>query len=135
MGVVTYVIDYTPKTIKAQLSPLSTLGGVWGGEGGKRVGGKERIFFYLNNKRKIREKVVILIDNLLQTGKMFLYWFVGWGFLSFCHIYSWWHCVASVGGSGLVFRVSVWDFQSNCISHSLTFSFLEQWEAQCYLYL
>ena len=92
MGVVTYVIDYTPKTIKAQLSPLSTFqGGLEEfelGEGGKRVGGKERIFFYLNNKRKIREKVVILIDNLLQTGKMFLYWFVGWGFLSFCNIYS-----------------------------------------------
>ena len=51
-------------------------------------GAKKGYFFYLNNKRKIREKVVILIDNLLQTGKMFLYWFVGWGFLSFCHIYS-----------------------------------------------
>ena len=49
MGVVTYVIDYTPKTIKAQLSPLSTFqGGLEEfevGEGGKRVGGKERIFF------------------------------------------------------------------------------------------
>ena len=45
------------------------------------------------------------------------------------------YCAASVGGSGLVFRVTVWDFQSKCISHSLTFSFLEQWEAQCYLYL
>ena len=92
MGVVTYVIDYTPKIIKAQLSPLSTFqGGLEEfevGEGGKRVGGKERIFLNLNNKRKIREKVVILIDNLLQTGKMFLYWFVGCGFLSFCHIYS-----------------------------------------------
>ena len=35
----------------------------------------------------------------------------------------------------LVFRVIVWDYESKCISHSLSFSFLEQWEAQCYLYL
>ena len=92
MGVVTYVIDYTPKTIKAQLSPLSTFqGGLEEFEVGRVVnvwGAKKGYFFYLNNKRKIREKVVILIDNLPQTGKMFLYWFVGWGFLSFCHIYS-----------------------------------------------
>ena len=52
------------------------------GEWGKLVGGKERIFFNLNNKRKIREKVVILIDNLLQNGKMFLYWFDGNHFLT-----------------------------------------------------
>ena len=86
MGVVTYVIDYTPKTIKAQLSPLSTFqGGLEEfevGEWGKLVGGKERIFFNLNNKRKIREKVVILIDNLLQNGKMFWYWFDGNHFLT-----------------------------------------------------
>ena len=56
---VTYVIDYTPKPVKAQLSPLSTfyrgLEEFEVGEGGKWVGGggKERIFFYLNNKRKI----------------------------------------------------------------------------------
>ena len=59
MGVVTYVIDYTPKTVKAQLSPLSTFyGGLEEfevGEGSKRVGGKERQFLYTNNKRKIRE--------------------------------------------------------------------------------
>ena len=58
MGVVTYVIDYTPKTIKAQLSPLSTFqGGLEEfevGEGGKRVRGKERIFFI----SIIREKLV-----------------------------------------------------------------------------
>ena len=56
---VTYAVDYTPKTVKAQLSPLSTFyGGLEEfevGEGGKWVGGKERIFFYLNSKRKIRE--------------------------------------------------------------------------------
>ena len=32
------------------------------------------------------------------------------------------HCAASVGGSGLVFRVIAWDHQSQYISHSLTFS-------------
>ena len=32
------------------------------------------------------------------------------------------HCAASVGGSGLVFRVIAWEHQSQYISHSLTFS-------------
>ena len=39
-----------------------------------RGGDKERLFFYLNNERKIREEVVFFIDNLPQTGKMFLHW-------------------------------------------------------------
>ena len=49
MGVVTYVIEYTPKTIKAQLSPPSTFqGGLEEfevGEGGKRVGGQRKDIF------------------------------------------------------------------------------------------
>ena len=60
MGVVTYVIDYTPKTIKAQLSPLSTFqGGLEEfevGEGGKRVGGKERIFFISIIREKLGKR-------------------------------------------------------------------------------
>ena len=33
------------------------------------------------------------------------------------------HCAASVGGSGFVFWVIVWEYQSKCISYSLTFIF------------
>ena len=47
-------------------------------------GGQRKNIFYLNNKRKseLREKVVILIDNLLRTGRMFLSWFDGNQFLT-----------------------------------------------------
>ena len=38
-------------------------------------------------------------------------------------MYSCWHCAASVGGSGLVFGVIVWEYQSKCISYSQTFIF------------
>ena len=37
-------------------------------------GGGERIF-YLDREGEIREKVVFLINNLAQTGKIFLRWF------------------------------------------------------------
>ena len=49
------------------------------------MGGQRNDIFYLNNNRKseLREKVVILINNLLQTGKMFLFWFDGNQFLTF----------------------------------------------------
>ena len=55
------------------------------GEGGKRLGRQRKDIFYLNNKRKseLREKVVILIDNLPQTGRMFLSWCDGNQFLTF----------------------------------------------------
>ena len=51
------------------------MGGVRGGGGVKRVrgGGGERIFFYRDREGEIREKVVIFINNLAQTGKILLH--------------------------------------------------------------
>ena len=58
MGMVTYFIDYIPKTVKAQLSPylpFKEVGGVRGRGGGLNdwgKGGQRKDIFYLNNKRK-----------------------------------------------------------------------------------
>ena len=41
------------------------------------------IFFYLKREGENSEKVVFFINNLLQTGKMFLHWFDGNQFLKF----------------------------------------------------
>ena len=54
-----------------------------GGGGGKRLGGEERIFFISIGKGKLGGKVVFLINNLAQTGKIFLHWFDGNQFLAF----------------------------------------------------
>ena len=45
--------------------------------------GEERIFFISIEKGKLGEKVVFLINNLAQTGKIFLHWFDGNQFLAF----------------------------------------------------
>ena len=65
---------------KSSIKPLSTfyegLEELEVGEEGKPLGGGPRKgIFYLNNKGKIREKVVFFIDKLPQTGKMLLHWF------------------------------------------------------------
>ena len=52
------------------------------GEGDKRLGEK-RIFFISIGKGKLGGKVVFLINNLAQTGKIFLHWFDGNQFLAF----------------------------------------------------
>ena len=46
-------------------------------------GGGERIFFISIGKEKLGEKVVVLINNLAQTGKIFLHWFDENQFLTF----------------------------------------------------
>ena len=46
-------------------------------------GGGERIFFISIGKEKLGEKVVVLINNLVQTGKIVLHWFDGNQFLTF----------------------------------------------------
>ena len=57
---VTYVIDYTPKTVKAQLSPLSNFYGgleefeVKGGGGGVNEWGAKKGYFFISI---IREKL------------------------------------------------------------------------------
>ena len=53
-----------------------------GEEGGKRLGGKKG-FFYLDREGDIRQRVVLLINNLTQTGKILLHWFDGNQFLTF----------------------------------------------------
>ena len=47
------------------------------------IGGEERIFFISIGKGKLGGKVVFLINNLAQTGKIFLHWFDGNQFLAF----------------------------------------------------
>ena len=47
------------------------------------IGGEERISFILIGKGKLGRKVVFLINNLAQTGKIFLHWFDGNQFLAF----------------------------------------------------
>ena len=88
MGKVTYFIDYyIPKTVKAQLSPFLPFKEGWRSKS-KRWGrgvhdwGGERIF-YLDREGEIREEVVFLINNLAQTGKIFLHWFDRNQFLTF----------------------------------------------------
>ena len=49
----------------------------WGG------GGWRKDFFISIGKEKLGEKVVVLINNLAQTGKIFLHWFDGNQFLTF----------------------------------------------------
>ena len=51
--------------------------------GGGTIGGEERISFILIGKGKLGGKVVFLINNLAQTGKIFLHWFDGNQFLAF----------------------------------------------------
>ena len=46
------------------------------------MGGGERIFFSIG-KGKLGEKVVVFINNLTQTGKIFLHWFDENQFLTF----------------------------------------------------
>ena len=46
-------------------------------------GQRNDIFFISKGKGEIREKVVFFINNLLQTGKMFLHWFDENHFLKF----------------------------------------------------
>ena len=42
------------------------------------------VFFFISIGRgKLGEKVVVLINNLAQTGKIFLHWFDGNQFLTF----------------------------------------------------
>ena len=53
-----------------------------GEEGGKPLGGKKG-FFYLDMEGEIRQRVVLLINNLTQTGKILLHWFDGNQFLTF----------------------------------------------------
>ena len=78
MGFVTYFIDYCiPKTVKAQLSPYLPFMEGW------RRGDQGREFLCLNNKGKIRGKVLFFIDRLPQTGKMFMHWFDVNQFLTF----------------------------------------------------
>ena len=68
------------------------------GEEGKPLEGVPRKgIFYLNNKGKIREKVVFLIDKLPQTGKMSLHWFDVNQFLTF-------------PAKGMTFKVSFGEF-------------------------
>ena len=62
------------------------------GEGGKRLGGGERIFFIIG-KGKLGAMVLFFIINLAQTGKIFLHWFDGNQFLTF-------------PSKGMVFKVS-----------------------------
>ena len=45
------------------------------GEGGTLLGAGEERIFYLDREGEIREKVVFLINNLAQTGKIYLHWF------------------------------------------------------------
>ena len=81
------------------------------GGGGKRLGagGENGYFFISKGKGEIREEVVFFINNLPQTGKMFLHWFDGNQFLKFrangmafkvscggCHRY---HCVSGYKSS------------------------------------
>ena len=55
-----------------------------GEEGGKRVrGGGRKDISYLDREGEIREKLVFLISNLAQTGKILLHWFDGNQFLTF----------------------------------------------------
>ena len=54
-----------------------------GGGGGKRLGGKKGYFFISIGKGKLGGKVVFLINNLAQTGKIFVHWFDGNQFLAF----------------------------------------------------
>ena len=55
------------------------------GEGGrgKRVRGARKDISYLDREGKIREKLIFLINNLAQTGKILLHWFDGNQFLTF----------------------------------------------------
>ena len=43
----------------------------------------EKGFFYLDREGEIRGKGGFLINNLAQTGKIFLHWFDGNQFLTF----------------------------------------------------
>ena len=54
-----------------------------GEEGGKRVRGARKDISYLDREGKIREKLIFLINNLAQTGKILLHWFDGNQFLTF----------------------------------------------------
>ena len=54
-----------------------------GGGGVNDWGGEERIFFISIEKGKLGGKVVFFINNLAQTGKIFLHWFDGNQFLAF----------------------------------------------------
>ena len=45
------------------------------GEWGKRVRGGRKDIFYRDREGEIREKVVFFINNLAQTGKIYLHWF------------------------------------------------------------
>ena len=55
---------------------LRRVGGVRGGGGGTRLAGRGKgFFFYLDREGEIREKVVFVINNLPQTGKIFVNWF------------------------------------------------------------
>ena len=47
------------------------------------MGEGERIFLISIGKGKLGGKVVFLINNLAQTGKIFLHWFDGNQFLAF----------------------------------------------------